>query len=70
MEEAGSKTITCILSDISSCNFKFLRNKAFLHLLSADYVTKMVYNKDKDLVFVYRLDGYFSEVRYLIISID
>jgi len=30
-----------------------------------DYVTKMVYNKDKDLVFVYRPDGFWNEHEYV-----
>lgn len=38
---------------------------AFLSLLSSDYVSKMVYNKDKDLVFVYRQDGMFKEKEYV-----
>jgi hypothetical protein len=29
--------------------------------MNFDYVTKMVYNRDKDLVFVYRPDGFWSE---------
>ena len=34
---------------------------AFLHHINFDYVSKMVYNKDKDLVFVYRPDGFWNE---------
>ena len=34
---------------------------AMLQHINLDYVTKMVYNKDKDLVFVYRPDGFWSE---------
>jgi hypothetical protein len=37
----------------------------FLQLLSADYVSKMVYNKDKDLVFVYKQDGLFRDYEYV-----
>lgn len=33
----------------------------FIHNLSADYVTKIQYNKDKDLVFVSRPDGVFRD---------
>ena len=29
--------------------------------MNNDYVSKMVYNKDKDLVFVYRPDGLWGE---------
>jgi hypothetical protein len=30
-----------------------------------DYVTKMTYNKDKDLVFVYKPDGFWNEKEYV-----
>ena len=30
-----------------------------------DYVSRMVYNKDKDLVFVYRPDGLWNETEYV-----
>lgn len=30
-----------------------------------DYVSKMVYNKDKDLVFVYKPTGFFGEHEYI-----
>jgi hypothetical protein len=33
--------------------------------LNFDYVTKMTYNKDKDLVFVYKPDGYWNEKEYV-----
>lgn len=36
-----------------------------LSYLDADYVSKMVYNKDKDLVFVYRPSGFFNEYEYV-----
>lgn len=29
-----------------------------------DYVSKMVYNKDKDIVFVYKPDGFWGEREY------
>jgi len=35
---------------------------AFLQNMNFDYVTKMVYNKDKDLVFVYRPDGFWNQL--------
>ena len=38
---------------------------ALLQHINIDYVTKMVYNKDKDLVFVYRPDGFWSEHEYV-----
>lgn len=38
---------------------------AFLQNMNFDYVTKMVYNKDKDLVFVYRPDGFWNEHEYI-----
>jgi hypothetical protein len=34
---------------------------ALLQHINFDYVSKMVYNKDKDLVFVYRPDGFWGE---------
>ena len=30
-----------------------------------DYVSKMIYNKDKDIVFVYKPDGFWSEREYV-----
>jgi len=33
--------------------------------MNFDYVSKMVYNKDKDLVFVYRPDGLWNEHEYV-----
>lgn len=36
-----------------------------LQHLNLDYVSKMVYNKDKDLVFVYKPNGLWSEVEYV-----
>jgi hypothetical protein len=38
---------------------------AFMQQLDSDYVTKMVYNKDKDLVFVYRPTGFWNEHEYV-----
>ena len=34
---------------------------ALLNHINLDYVSKMVYNKEKDLVFVYRPDGWWGE---------
>lgn len=33
--------------------------------MNFDYVTKMTYSKDKDLVFVYRPDGFWNEHEYV-----
>jgi hypothetical protein len=33
--------------------------------LNFDYVSKMVYNKDKDLVFVYRPDGLWNDTEHV-----
>ena len=38
---------------------------ALMQHLNFDYVTKMTYNKDKDLVFVYRPDGFWNEHEYV-----
>lgn len=38
---------------------------ALLQHINLDYVSKMVYNKDKDLVFVYRPDGLWGETEYV-----
>lgn len=38
---------------------------AVLNQLNFDYVTKMVYNKDKDLVFVYKPHGWFGDKEYV-----
>ena len=38
---------------------------ALLQNINFDYVSKMVYNKDKDLVFVYRPDGFWGETEYV-----
>ena len=38
---------------------------AFLQNMNFDYVSKMVYNKEKDLVFVYRPDGFWNEHEYV-----
>jgi len=37
----------------------------FLQNLSIGYATKMVYNKDRDLVFVYRPDGIWRDKEYV-----
>ena len=34
---------------------------AMLQHINLDYVSKMVYNKDKDLVFIYKPDGIWGE---------
>jgi len=33
--------------------------------MNFDYVSKMVYNKEKDLVFVYKPDGIWGETEYV-----
>ena len=38
---------------------------AFLQIMSMDYVTKMTYNKDKDLVFVEKPDGIWKDHEYV-----
>lgn len=38
---------------------------ALLQNINFDYVSKMVYNKEKDLVFVYRPDGFWNEHEYV-----
>jgi hypothetical protein len=38
---------------------------AFLQNINLDYVSKVVYNKEKDLVFVYRPDGFWGEHEYV-----
>ena len=38
---------------------------ALLQNISADYVSKMTYNKDKDLVFVYKPDGFWNDSEYV-----
>lgn len=38
---------------------------SMLHGLNFDYVTKMQYNKDRDLVFVYKPDGWFTDKEYV-----
>lgn len=37
----------------------------FLQYMNFDYVSKMVYNKDKDLVFVYKPTGFWNEQEYV-----
>ncbi len=37
----------------------------FLQYMNFDYVSKMVYNKDKDLVFVYKPTGLWNEQEYV-----
>ena len=36
-----------------------------LQYMNLDYVSKMVYSKDKDLVFVYKPDGIWNETEYV-----
>ena len=36
-----------------------------LQYMNLDYVTKMVYSKDKDLVFIYKPDGIWNETEYI-----
>lgn len=38
---------------------------ALLQHLNFDYVSKMVYNKDKDLVFVYRPTGFWNDAEHV-----
>lgn len=38
---------------------------AFLQHINLDYVSKIVYNKDKDLVFVYKPSGFWNEHEYV-----
>lgn len=38
---------------------------ALLQHINFDYVSKMVYNRDKDLVFVYRPDGFWGETEHV-----
>jgi hypothetical protein len=38
---------------------------AMLQNLDMDYVTKVVYNKEKDLVFVYKPDGLWNETEHV-----
>ena len=45
--------------------FYMLGVLALLQNINFDYVSKMVYNRDKDLVFVYRPDGFWNEHEYV-----
>ena len=36
-----------------------------LQYMNLDYVSKMVYSKDKDLIFVYKPDGIWNETEYV-----
>lgn len=38
---------------------------ALLQHINADYVTKIAFNKEKDLIFVYRPDGFWNEHEYV-----
>ena len=38
---------------------------AMVQNINLDYVTKMVYNRDKDLVFVYKPDGLWGETEHV-----
>ena len=48
-----------------SNTFYMLSVFALLQHLNFDYVSKMVYNRDKDLVFVYRPDGFWGETEHV-----
>ena len=43
----------------------FMSILAILQNISSDYVSKMTYNKDKDLVFVYKPDGFWNDSEYV-----
>jgi hypothetical protein len=45
--------------------FYMLGVLALLQHMNFDYVSKMVYNKEKDLVFVYRPDGLWNETEHI-----
>lgn len=45
--------------------FYVLAVLSLLQHINFDYVTKMTYNKDKDLVFVYRPDGFWGETEHV-----
>ena len=45
--------------------FYMLSVLALLQHINFDYVSKMVYNRDKDLVFVYRPDGFWGETEHV-----
>jgi len=36
-----------------------------IYVVNFDYVTKMVYNKEKDIVFVYKPDGWWNEKEHV-----
>ena len=48
-----------------SNTFYMLSVFALLQHINFDYVSKMVYNRDKDLVFVYRPDGFWGETEHV-----
>jgi hypothetical protein len=43
----------------------FVSILGFMQMINFDYVTKMTYNKDKDLVFVHKPDGLWNEHEYV-----
>lgn len=45
--------------------FYMLTVIALIQNMNLDYVSKMVYNRDKDLVFVYKPDGFWSETEHV-----
>lgn len=45
--------------------FYVLSVLVFLQHMNFDYVSKMTYNRDKDLVFVYRPDGFWGETEHV-----
>lgn len=45
--------------------FFILSAVGIYHNMSNDYVSKMVYNKDKDLVFAYKPDGLWGDKEYV-----
>lgn len=45
--------------------FYMLTVIALIQNMNLDYVSKMVYNKDKDLVFVYKPDGFWNETEHV-----
>lgn len=48
-----------------SHTFYMLSVLALLQNMNLDYVSRMVYNRDKDLVFVYKPDGLWNEREYI-----
>ena len=48
-----------------SHTFYMLSVLVLLQNMNLDYVSRMVYNRDKDLVFVYKPDGLWNEREYI-----